>query len=466
MFLLRMIRKRIKGIFAILAAITVALSVSENDGQVEQVTETQGLILSTTKSETTKDSSVSKLQSDAEKATYIILADDMTIINGKGASFSDGVVTVRKSGNYHFKGELQEGRILVNLKEDDDKVVLNFYGVKVTSSKGAPISVLKAPNGAELHFGGRTHSTFIDTAERTLSYNEDEGDSAVIFSKDDIVLTGEGGVSVEANFNKGIFSKKDVTVKEAGISIMSFDDGIRSCESVRVENSELLIVSGGDGIHTDDNSRDKKEKIIVHNSKITAFSDMDGLHCAGDVLICDGEIDMITAGGSTGRSIHKNHDSIFDDNSPDKSKNDIFAGRRATAESSMFERMMGKNVSFSGVVSEGETAFRDTIIKINSAQHGIDSKSIEIENGYCSIKSDGNGLYAEDDVSVDGADVNIMAYCNGMESEKISLVDGKIFINTSGEALVSSKGNEGVRIDGALIETKRLSDETAIFSKP
>ena len=128
--------------------------------------------------------------------------------------------------------------------------------------------------------------------------------------------------------------------------------------------------------------------------------------------------------------------------------------------------MMGKNVSFSGVVSEGETAFRDTIIKINSAQHGIDSKSIEIENGYCSIKSDGNGLYAEDDVSVDGADVNIMAHCNGMESEKISLVDGKIFINTSGEALVSSKGNEGVRIDGALIETKRLSDETAIFSKP
>ena len=106
-FILRRIRKRIKGIFAVLAALTMAFSVGRNNEPNDPSSETtKGLILSTTKIETTVVTESGSQKSENQNETYIILADDMTTINGRGASFSDGVVTVSKSGNYSFKGEL------------------------------------------------------------------------------------------------------------------------------------------------------------------------------------------------------------------------------------------------------------------------------------------------------------------------------------------------------------------------
>ncbi|MBQ1966735.1 MAG: carbohydrate-binding domain-containing protein, partial [Clostridia bacterium] len=210
MFLLRKIRRRIKGILAIFAAITVAFSVGGNDSQSEPVSETKGLILSTTQSKTTEMPENETTVLSAESGTYIILADDMTIIKGKGASFADGVVTVSKSGTYSFKGELKDGRIIVDLK-DDGEVKLNFYGVNVNSTKGAPLSVIKAPDKAVLYFDERTVNDFSDTEDRVYTYDEDTGDSAVIFSKEDIVFEGNGFVRIKADFNKGVFSKKDIT---------------------------------------------------------------------------------------------------------------------------------------------------------------------------------------------------------------------------------------------------------------
>ncbi len=467
MFLFRRIRKRIKSVFAIIAAITVAFSVGGNKAPDEPVSETKGLVLSTVKSETTSASSEGNSTTSVEdKETYIILADDMTFIKGEGASFSDGVVTVEKGGTYLFKGALNEGRILVNLK-DEDEVVLKFYGATVISSKGAPVSVLKSHGRTVLNFANGTVNTFADTDERVFSYDEDEGDSAVIFSKDDIVLTGDGNLNIKAKFNKGIFSKKDITLKGVNLNIVSFDDGIRSNDSILVENSKLDITAGGDGIHLSNKNRDTNGKILVYNSKISLLCEYDGMDCAGDILICDGELDIMVADGSTGRNYRGNHDFIFNDNNiPDKNKNEIFATGRATADSSTFERLMGKSAAVSGVATEGEAVFSDTVMKINSAQHGFDCESIEIENGYCFVKSDGNGLYAEDEISVDGADVNIMAYSNGIESENIRLVDGKIFISALNEALVSSEGDDGIEIDSALVQTERLPADKSILSKP
>ena len=463
MFILRRIRKRIKGIFAVLAALTMAFSVGRNNEPNEPSSETtKGLILSTTKIETTVVTESGSQKSENQNETYIILADDMTTINGRGASFSDGVVTVSKSGNYSFKGELNDGRIVVNLK-DDGEVRLNFYGVNISSSKGAAVSVLKAPEGAELHFGKGTYNTLADTDERALSFREADGDSAVVFSKDDIVLTGEGTLSVKADFNKGVFSEKDVTLKDAQVSIVSFDDGIRSLDNVRVENSELLIVSGGDGIHADDKNGDAKGKLLSHSSKITVFGDMDGIDCSGDIFVFDSELDITVGDGSKGRNHHGNHDSIFDDNNiSDKNKNDIFASGRATADSSTLERFMEKNISLSGIAGDSEGVFSDTIIKINSAQHGISCESIETEDGFCSLKCDGNGLFAKEDISVDGTDVNIMAYGNGIEGEEISLLDGKIFISAMGEAVVSSEGEDVIEIDSAFVQTERIGSDKSI----
>ena len=123
---------------------------------------------------------------------------------------------------------------------------------------------------------------------------------------------------------------------------------------------------------------------------------------------------------------------------------------------------MEKNISLSGIAGDSEGVFSDTIIKINSAQHGISCESIETEDGFCSLKCDGNGLFAKEDISVDGTDVNIMAYGNGIEGEEISLLDGKIFISAMGEAVVSSEGEDGIEIDYAFVQTERIGIDKSI----
>lgn len=466
MFLLRRIKGRIKKILALVAAITVAFSVGGNKAQDEPVSETKGLVLSTVKSETTTAYSDGKSTASVEdKETYIILSDDMTFIKGEGASFADGVVTVNKGGTYLFKGELNEGRILVDLK-DDDEVVLKFDGATVSSSKGAPVSVLKSHGRTVLNFAKGTVNTFSDTDERVFSYNEEKGDSAVIFSKGDIALTGEGTVNIEAKFNKGIFSKKDITVKGANINVVSFDDGIRSNDSILIENSKLDIAAGGDGIHIGDNNRDIKGKILAYDSDISIVSEFDGIESAGDVLLCDGSLEITAAGGSTGRYYSRKHSSVFPQSSvPDKNKNDILATGRATADSSTLERLMEKKVSLSGITAKGTAVFSDVIMRINSVHHGLDCKSIEIENGRYSVKSDGDGFHTSGDIAVDGGDINIVSCHNGMDCRKARLIDGKVFISAYGKGVVSDE-SDGIADGGAEVHIEKRERAKAIFSKP
>ena len=439
MFLLRKIRRKIKGILAIFAAITVAFSVGGNDSQSEPVSETKGLILSTTQSKTTEMPENETTVLSAESGTYIILADDMTIIKGKGASFADGVVTVSKSGTYSFKGELKDGRIIVDLK-DDGEVKLNFYGVNVNSTKGAPLSVIKAPDKAVLYFDERTVNDFSDTEDRVYTYDEDTGDSAVIFSKEDIVFEGGGLVRIRADFNKGVFSKKDITLSGSKIDIVSFDDGIRCNETLRIKNSEVGLASGGDGIHAAENNMGKYGKVIIADSNISYIGSSDGIDSVGDILFYGGEADFLISGGSTGKYFRKNHSSVLDDSkAPDKNKNDILSAGRATADSSTFENAMGQHTENAAVTVGGDVVFNEVNLKINSAYHGIIGDNIEMENGFCSVRSDGNGLFAKGEVSLDGIKINISDCYNGIECKEGQFSDANILINAFNKGIICTE---------------------------
>lgn len=452
MFLLRRIRKRIKGIFALIAAVTVAFSVGGNETQSEPTSETKGLILSTTQNETTVSDVSESLSVPSEAETYINLADDMTIIKGEGASFSDGVVTVSRSGSYCFKGELNDGRILVDLKDSGD-VRLKFYGVTVSSSKGAPISVVKAPEGVVIYSEERTVNDFSDTEDRVYTYNEDAGDSAVIFSKEDIVFEGSGLLRIKADFNKGVFSHKDVTINDAKLNIISFDDGIRSNETVRIKNSEVTLASGEDGIHTAENSHGKKGKVLIYNSEVSYICGSDGIDSDGDVFFYGGKGDFLVAGGSSEKYYRKNHSSVLDeDNAPDKSKDDILSAGKAVADSSTLEKSMDKKVENAAVAAVGSVVFSDINLKVDSAFHGVIGENIEIENGICSIRSDGNGLYAKEEVFVDDIRLNISSCYNGIDCKEAELCDGHILINAFNEGIVSKE--EEPEFEGVTVEIK------------
>ena len=459
MLLLRKIRKEIKKLLLIVAAISTALTVGNGFTEQETTSETAGLILSTTQSETAAAEAASTAKAQSQE-THILLADELTFIKGEGASFSDGIVTVEKSGTYLFKGELNEGRIVVDLiKDDADEVVLVFYGVKIGSSKGAPVSVLSAPSGAKLRFAERTSNIFYDTDERVRYYREEDGDSAVIFSAEPLTLEGEGRIHLRAEFNKGIFTKESLSLDGAVLSVESFDDGIRSDGDIRIRNSDLMINSGGDGLHCGNLKQNKQGDVYILDSKLSLFSSSDGIDSCRDITVSGGTVEFITGGGSVGRAYGENHGFGISDKLKDKNMNGLFTPGRATQDSTTLENILEKKDSVSAVFAQGNAEFKDVAVSISSAQHGFSCENAAIEKGKYSVRCDGNGFYVSERISVESSNLNIIAYGNGAEGESIRFEDGEIFISSSGEALISSKGKEHIDIISSEVQIKTISQE-------
>ena len=77
---------------------------------------------------------------------------------------------------------------------------------------------------------------------------DDEDIDAVIFSKDDLFIQGEGTLNITANYNDGITSKDDLTIDSGTINITSTDDAIKGKDSVTINSGTITINSKGDGI--------------------------------------------------------------------------------------------------------------------------------------------------------------------------------------------------------------------------
>ena len=93
---------------------------------------------------------------------------------------------------------------------------------------------------------------------------------------------------------------------------------------------------------------------------------------------------------------------------------------------------MEKNISLSGIAGDSEGVFSDTIIKINSAQHGISCESIETEDGFLFRLRDGKYtllayLGDEDTItlpqSIEGNDYAIYKF---MDGKNVIIPDGVI----------------------------------------
>ena len=75
-----------------------------------------------------------------------------------------------------------------------------------------------------------------------------------IFSNDDLLIRGNGSLTVNGNCNDGITSEDDLVVESGTINVYAKDDGIRGKDSITVINGNIRIESGGDGMKSDNES--------------------------------------------------------------------------------------------------------------------------------------------------------------------------------------------------------------------
>ena len=114
---------------------------------------------------------------DDSGETYVLFSGDSVSVTGSGVTVDGTTITVTSAGTYHFSGTLNDGRVIVDVNESDE-VVLVLDGANITCSDGAPVYVVNASDTA-ITLAEGTDNYLTDGDTYSYGTGADEPDAAV-----------------------------------------------------------------------------------------------------------------------------------------------------------------------------------------------------------------------------------------------------------------------------------------------
>lgn len=375
--------------------------------------------------------------SDERIDTYVTLADGNTIINGNGASFENGTLTITQSGTYSLTGTLSDGKIYINSALEDKKVKLYLNGVSISCSTDAPIFVENSPKETLIILAEGSVNNLADTAREVPTDENADYATAVIYSKDDLQIEGNGTLNVTANFNKGIFSKNDIDIRGGNINIVSVDDGIRGKESVEISDGNLNIVCGGDGIRTNETAEEGKSSIDISGGSITISSELDCIQSVVDITVSGGTFNLTSGGGSTGVVTKQDDFGMPGGMGGGRGPGGNMGGRpggpggMTPPDSSASESTTEDTPSTKGIKADGKITVSGGTFTVSSSDDAIHAVNLDINGGTFALKSDDDGIHADNTVNIRNADIDVSFSYEGVEGTVINIYSGTVRVTAS-----------------------------------
>ena len=108
------------------------------------------------------------------------------------------------------------------------------------------------PQGFALHVTPATGSVegterrFSDGESYILEDPKSDEPNVAIFSKADLILSGNGSLAVDGNYKDGISSKAGLTIAGGTITVKFVEDGIRGKDFCIVEGGAVTVEAQGD----------------------------------------------------------------------------------------------------------------------------------------------------------------------------------------------------------------------------
>lgn len=327
-------------------------------------------------------------QWDAGTATSIVFHDDDATITGPGASFSNGRLVIDTLGEYWIKGVLNDGQIVIQA-EDSQKVKVILDDASIACEDNSPIYVA-ASSRTVIILAENSNNTVSDGS----SYNSDASNAA-IYSKSDLVLCGNGKLTVHANYNDGITSKDGLIIHSGSYEITSVDEGIRGKDYLVIMNGDFDINSGGDAI-TSDNEDSNCGYIDIYSGNFNLASDGDGLYAANELYVEEGDFYIqCFSGYNSGKALK--------------------AGSLIT--------IAGGNY----LVESVDDAFHS-------------DGDLMVEAGNFIVTTGDDAFHAENEMTIEYADMLIKNCYEGLEAKTLTIMDGNITLTSSDDGLNTASG--------------------------
>ena len=347
--------------------------------------------------ETPADAPISADSAQAPEAV-IELKGDSVKCSARGVAVSGSVVTIGAPGAYTVRGTLNDGRIIVDLKENPGKVTLFLDGADITCLTDSAIYLLQAKELNLVLAAGSENRIVSGSESDTASYDETR-QGAAIFAEDDLDVQGEGSLTILGYLNNGITCKDDLKLKGGRLLVFAVNNGIRASESVTMSGGTVDIESGNDGLKTSSAKKADKGFVQIEDGALTVVSGGDGVSAETELRILGGSI-TVTAEGDPSEVSCKGL----------KGKTGVtISGGAITVTADDHALRSGAGLTIS-----------DGVLELCSRQgKGIAAETeLTVSGGMLAVKSADDGLVSADTVRISGGEVLIASGADGIQGGK------------------------------------------------
>lgn len=425
--------------------------------------------------ETTITSDITKEDTDVTHADdaenyRVSITGDFTVTSdtSDGVTQSGSVYTITKAGEYTVTGLLSEGQLIVDAG-DEDEVTIVLNGTSITCSSGSPIYVKNASK-VEIKSEENSFNEVIDNRTEATEDSSDDAGNAAIYATCDLKLVDKGALVVTGNYNNGIQSKDDLSIKNVIVKVTAVNNAVKGNNAVDIESGNIIAISAkGDGIKTSNsnisNKGNQKGIVTITGGNIDVYAACDGIDAAYVVDISgDGNLNIYT--------------DTYSEYSEEVTSSGSSSGTSTSRNSSANKTASANTVSY--------VAASDTIANAPGGSGGGNMGGMDGQNGGNAPdmnggsggnKAGGNrpgmpgdfnksgnssgqsystkGIKAESEINISGFTINISSTDDGIHANSDSGVletgeDGKGTIVINGGSITISSGDDGIHADKQL----------------
>lgn len=468
---------------------------------------------------TAQDTNVTHADDADNYKTEITGEFSITSTDGSTITQNDSIYTITQAGEYTVTGLLSEGQIVVNA-DDNAEITIVLNGTSITCSNGSPIYIKNADN-IKIKSKENTYNCIVDArteADDNSDNSSSENGNAAIYAACDLKLVGKGALSVTGNYNNGIQSKDDISIKNVTIKVNAVNNAIKGNDEVAIESGEIIAISRkGDGIKTSNISLSSKGKqkgnVIISGGNIDIYAACDGIDAAYGVDVSgDGNLNIYTDtysdyseavaadnsgssassvgtppdmnntqnNGNMGNPPDMNNSSSNSGNNPDMKGN--FSGGNRAANGMPGNNSSGnsskKSYSTKGIKAESEINISGAAINISSTDDGIHANSdsgvletgedgngiISISGGTITISTGDDGIHADKELNITDGYINVLTSYEGLEAITINISGGQSFIYAADDGINACTGDGSstplINITGGYIDVTTGSGDT------
>ena len=313
---------------------------------------------------------------DTENAVSLTATDNDTI-------------EITEAGVYILSGTAENCTVRISAASDA-KVQLVLNNVNITNTNTPAIYLVSADKLFITTAAGSDN-----TLEVTGVFTKDDSTNtdAVIFAKDDIVLNGQGALTVISAEGNGITGKDDVKFTGGTYVISAEDDGIEANDSIAVCGGAFTITAE-DGLHAENDDDDTLGWIYIANAEMNVNVTSDGIHAATIIQIDSGDITVTGHEGIEATVVQINGGTVSLTGEDDG----INAGQKSKAYGVLIEINGGE---ISVTVGNGDTDAIDSNGDIT-----VNGGTINVTCSGSSFDYDGTATYNGGTIIVNGRQVN------------------------------------------------------------